>query len=691
MYALVDASTGREPARRARRVSRKRTPAAARRRAEQLRASIRLHDYRYYVLDRPTISDAEYDRQFQELVRLEAVHPALRTPDSPTQRVAGAPLPAFLTIAHLAPLLSLESVTGRDAVRRFDDRVRAGRGGRPVRYVLEPKFDGLSLEVVYRDGVLERASTRGDGERGEGVTENIRTIRSVPLRLRGRSAPRLLAVRGEAIMRVDDFRRLNARLEAEGQPPFANPRNAAAGSIRQLDSRVTATRRLDVFFYDILHVEGGPRLADDGELLQLLGSWGFHTSPYVRMTTSLDEVFRYHAEMQGRRNTLAYEIDGIVVKVADLALRRRLQATARHPRWALAFKFAPREAETTIEDISVQVGRTGVLTPVAILRPVQIGGVTVKRATLHNREDLARKDVRVGDVVRVIRAGDVIPDVVARVSVDGPRRRRPFAMPGRCPVCRARVVREGPFDRCPNGLACRAQLTRAIQHFASREAMDIRGLGSETVEALVSGGLVHSVADLFSLRRDDVLKVRRFAATSAANLLTAIDKARRPPLWRFLHALGIPGVGAQTARDLSDHFGTLKRVQGADEPALMRVPNVGPAVARDVAAFFARPANRRVIDLCRRRGVHVIGAAVSHTGPLAGKTVVFTGALKSMTREQAEERARTSGARIARSVSARTDLVVAGSDPGTKSANARAIGVRVVDERQFQQLIQARG
>ncbi len=716
-------------------MTRQQTLTAARRRAEQLRAAIRTHDYRYYVLDRPTISDAEYDRLFGALVRLEAAHTELVTPDSPTERVAGAPLQAFPTIQHLAPMLSLESVTDADAVRRFDQRIRAVLGGKPVRYVLEPKFDGLSLEVVYRDGVLLRASTRGNGERGEGVTENVKTIRSVPLHLRGNWVPRLLAVRGEAIMRLDDFRRLNARLEQQGQPLFANPRNGAAGSIRQLDPRITAERRLEVFFYDILHMERGPRLADDVSLLHALAAWGLHASPHARACSSVDEVFRYHQEMERVRDSLEYEIDGIVLKVDDLALRTRVQTTARHPRWALAFKFAAREEETTIEDIVVQVGRTGVLTPVAVLRPVQIGGVTVTRATLHNRDEIARKDLRIGDVVRVIRAGDVIPDIVERVRTrsvsekcehapsrpappakddrnsrghsarsallgargallgraPSARRHRLFVMPARCPVCHTPVVHEGPFDRCPNGLACPAQLKRTIQHFGSRDGLDIRGLGPETVDALVCEGLVRSVADLFTLSRHDLVKVERFADVSATNLLKAIDKAKQTPLWRFLHALGIPSVGAQTARDLAEHFGTLDRLQSADEAALMAVPGIGPAVARDVADFFRRAVNRRAIELCRRRGVQVIGTTVARRGPLAGKTVVFTGGLESMTRENAEERARASGARTARSVSAETDLVVAGTDPGSKYAKARALGVRILDEGQFQKLIGAHG
>jgi DNA ligase (NAD+) len=660
--------------------------ATAARRIEQLRAAIREHDYRYYVLDRPTISDAEYDRLFAELVRLEAAHPDLVTPDSPTQRVAGAPLAAFPTVEHLAPMLSLESVTDAEAVRRFDERIRT-TARKSVPYVVEPKFDGLSLEVVYEHGVLARASTRGDGEHGEGVTENVKTIRSVPLRLHGRHVPQLLAVRGEAIMRVADFEALNERLRRSKQPLFANPRNAAAGSIRQLDPRITAARRLDVFFYDILHLEGGARPADDMRLLHLLEGWSLHASPYARVCSSIDEVFRYHEELARRRATLPYEIDGIVLKVDDLALRDRLRTTARHPRWALAYKFAAREAETTIEDIVVQVGRTGVLTPVAVLRPVEIGGVTVTRATLHNREEIARKDLRVGDHVRVIRAGDVIPEIVERVAAPGAPRHGPFAMPVRCRACHTRLERDGPFDRCPNGLACPAQLRRTIEHFGSREALDIRGLGPQTVDALVSGKLVRSVADLFALTQADLLKVERFADVSAANLLHAIEQAKRPPLWRFLNALGIPGVGAQTARELADHVGTIERLQSADEEALAAVPGIGRAVAKSVAEFFRQPFNRRVIETCQRHGVRVGGRAASHRGALAGKTVVFTGGLESMTREEAEECARARGAHTAKSVSRATDLVVAGREHGSKYAKARDLGVRVIDEAAFQRLV----
>jgi len=423
-------------------------------------------------------------------------------------------------------------------------------------------------------------------------------------------------------------------------------------------------------------------------VLRALAGWGLVASPHARRCETLDEVFAFHREMERRRDTLGYEIDGIVLKVNNLGARRRLHATGRHPRWALAFKFTPREAQTVIEDIVVQVGRTGVLTPVAVLRPVSIGGVTVTRATLHNRDEIARKDLRLGDTVRLIRAGDVIPDIVERVARPRERRRRRFSMPRRCPECRTPIVPD--VDRCPNGLACPAQLKRAIAHFGSRDALDIRGLGRETVDTLVSSGLVRSVADLFTVRAGDLARLERFGDVSSANLLAAIEKGRRTVLWRFLHALGIPGVGVQTARDLAGRFGTLGAVRSADARALRTVSGVGPVVAQNVAAFFRLRANRRVIDRCLRGGLRLAGAARHARGPLAGKVVVFTGGLPSMTREEAEEVARAHGARTARSVGPRTDLVVAGTDPGTKYEQALARGVRIIDERQFRRLTHSR-
>jgi DNA ligase (NAD+) len=662
--------------------------AAVRRRVETLRREIRHHDYLYYVLDRPKISDERYDTLFRELERLERQYPALVTAESPTQRVAGAPLPLFPVVRHLAPLLSLESVLDPEDVRRFDARVRELVRGEVV-WGLEPKFDGLSLELVYEQGRLVRASTRGDGERGEGVTANVKTIRSVPLRLHegGPRIPRRLAVRGEALIRIDDFRALNALMARRGQPTFANPRNAAAGSIRQLDPRITAERRLEVFFYDIIEMTGGPRLARGGELLDALRAWGLRTSAENRSGRTADDILAYHERMAKRRDVLGFEIDGIVVKLDDLTAREHLRATARHPRWALAFKFSPRAEQTVIEDIIVQVGRTGLLTPVAVLRPIEIGGVTVARSTLHNREEVARKDLRVGDTVHVVRAGDVIPEVVRRMPAGRRRRGRRFAMPRRCPSCGTPIVREGPLDRCPNGLSCPAQLKGAIEHFGSRAALDIRGLGTETVEALVSTGLVRSVADLFTLKAHRLRALERFADVSTRNLLQAIDDARHPDLARFLYALGIPGVGAQTARDLAARFLRLDAVMAADEASLRAVPGVGATLSAAIAAFFRRRQNRRIIQQCLVRGVTPRPVRRTTGGRLSGQTVVFTGTLPSLTREEAEARVLEAGGQVSGSVSRATDLVVAGADPGSKYERARSLGVRIIDERAFRALV----
>ncbi len=652
-----------------------------RRRAEALRAEIRRHDRLYYVLDRPEISDAAYDRLFNELSQIERAHPELVTPDSPTQRVAGAPLPSLPPVAHVAPMLSLEATTDEADVRRF-----VARADGP--FVVEPKFDGLSVEVVYENGRLARAATRGDGATGEGVTENVKTIRALPLVLAGR-APSLLAVRGEVILRTAAFRALNAALARAGRPTFANPRNAAAGSLRQLDPRVTAGRRLDVVFYDVLSSRGGRLPATHWQLLAALRGFGLPVSDENRRAATADEILAYRADLFARRDALACEVDGVVVKLDDLAARARLAETARHPRWALAVKFAPRTQVSRIRDIVVQVGRTGALTPVAVLDPVEIGGVTVGRATLHNREEVARKDLRVGDAVEVVRAGDVIPEVVARVPSPGARRGARFAMPARCPACGAPTVRDGPIDRCPNGLGCPAQLMRSIEHFGARDALDIRGLGERVVAALVGAGLVRDVADVLALDERALARLPRFGARSAANLARAIARAKRRELHRFIYALSIPGVGERTARDLAGAFGGLDALMAADEQALAAV--VGPAAAAQVAAFFRRRENRRVIAACLRNGLALAAPAPARGGPLDGKTFVFTGALASMSRAEAEERVRRLGGRASSAVSAATDYVVVGADPGAKAARARALGVRTLSEAGFAALVGAGG
>jgi DNA ligase (NAD+) len=644
-----------------------------------LEGEIRRHDHLYYVLDRPEIADAEYDALFHELERLEREHPNLAAADSPTQRVAGVPLDVFGTVKHTAPMLSLASETSEPEVRRFVERL-----GGP--FVAEPKFDGLSVEVVYEDGRFARASTRGDGAHGEDVTANVKTIRSVPLRLRGCAAPRLLAVRGEVFMPIEAFRALSVHLEREGKPLFANPRNAAAGSLRQLDPRVSAQRPLDIFFYDVLALEGAEPPRTHWEELETMRDWGLRVSPFCRRADSWQEVLGYHREIAARRGELPYEIDGIVLKVDDIELRRQLGGTARHPRWAIAFKFEAREAESTIRDIVVSVGRTGVLTPVAVLEPVPIGGVTVTHATLHNRAEVARKDLRVSDRVRVVRAGDVIPEVVSRVPSARDGRGPSFAMPTRCPACGTRTLRQGPFDVCPNRIGCPAQRVAAIEHFASREALDIHGLGTETVTRLVNTGRVRTVADLFSLTEDDLAGLERFSQTSARNLVHAIEGAKHPELRRLLYGIGIPGVGTRTARDLAEHFPSLHAIEHASREQLSEVPGIGPVTARAIAAFFAMGSTRAVLDACLRAGLEPRLLGTRRAGPLAGKAVVFTGTLASATRHDAEETVRRMGGQPSSSLSHRTDLLVAGDRPGSKLDRARRLGVRVVGEDEFRSL-----
>jgi DNA ligase (NAD+) len=657
-------------------------PSDVRQRMARLAEIIRRHDHLYYVLDRPEISDAEYDRYFRELEALEKEHPGQADPDSPTKRVAGAPLDVFPTVRHVAPILSLESVTDPAEALRFAQGIAST-------LVAEPKFDGASVEVVYEDGRLVRASTRGDGERGEGVTSNVKTIRAVPLRLRGEDIPRRLAVRGEVLMPVDAFRKLTEQLAHDGRPLFANPRNAAAGSLRQLDPRVTATRPLEVVFYDVLLLEGPRPPRTHWEELERMRGWGLKVSPLNRRLASADDLLAYQQEMERRRDELGYEIDGVVIKADELALRRKLGTTARHPRWAIAYKFAAREAESTLREIVVGVGRTGVLTPVAVLDPVSIGGVTVTRATLHNREEVARKDLRVGDRVRVVRAGDVIPEVVGKAGGPTGKRGPVFQMPEKCPACGTRTVTSGPFDVCPNAIGCPAQLVAAIEHFASRDALDIRGLGTETVTRLVDSGRVRSVADLFTITLDQAAKLERFAETSAGNLVRSIQGAKKTDLWRFLHGIGIPGVGERTARDLAAHFPDLRAVEDATEDDLRRVEGIGPAMAHAITEFFARSHIRSVIDACLRVGVELYNARPRESGPMAGKTVVFTGTLASLSRQDAEETVTRLGAKASSSVSRETDIVVVGDKPGSKLDRARRLGVRTVGEDEFRALLGA--
>jgi DNA ligase (NAD+) len=708
MAAMVDPPSRRseqEPAVRAKvPIARKPRPitrkdAAAR--IEALRGELRRHAYLYYVLDRPEISDEEYDRLYGELVRLETSHPELVTADSPTQRVGAEPRAEFTTVHHTAPMLSLEATRERGEVARFLDRVR-GEAGAAARLVLEPKLDGASVELVYEAGLLQRGSTRGDGRRGEDVTANLRTIGSVPLRLRGeeRRPPRFLAVRGEVVMGTADFQSLNRRLIEMDREPFANPRNAAAGSLRQLDPRITAERPLALLAYEVMGVEGATFETDE-ELLAALRGWGLRTPEPVRYTTELDDIVAYHAELEGRRDELDYGIDGIVLKVDRHQLRERLGGTTHHPRWALAYKFEPRREISRIEEIVVQVGRTGVLTPVALLQPVEVGGVTVARATLHNGAEVRRRDLRVGDLVRIYRAGDVIPEIAERIPEPGTRRGAPFAMPAHCPACGTPVVERGPQTFCPNRFDCPAQLREQLVHFGSRGALDIGGIGDKTAEALVEAGLVRSLDDLFRLRADDLESLPHFAERSAKKLVDAIARSKRVELRRFLYGLSIPGVGVAAARDLAKEFNDLARIRSATVEELRGVEGVGPVLAQGVHDFFQNPRHREMIDRLLALAVEPVApggrggrgpsGGVVEGEPLAGLTFVFTGRLDRFTREDAEDRVMELGAHASSAVSGETDYLVAGEEPGSKLEKARRLGVEVLDEKGFISLLRRAG
>jgi len=663
-------------------------------RLRKLRDEIEFHNYRYYVLDDPVISDAEYDRLMNELVRLEAAHPELVTPDSPTQRVGAAPAAAFAPVVHRSPMMSLANVYSVEEIRAFDARVRRALDGEPVEYVAELKIDGLAVSLVYEDGRFVRGATRGDGTTGEDVTHNLKTIRSIPMRLR-LDKPVSMDVRGEVYMVRREFQKLNEERRAAGEQLFANPRNAAAGSLRQLDPKVTAERPLDIFVYGIGYVIGAEDAAPDThfEALSFLKKAGFRTNPNTRLCRTVDEVLDYCAHWGEMRASLDYEIDGVVVKVNSLAQQERLGATARSPRWAVAYKFPARQATTVVRDIIVQVGRTGTLTPVAVLEPVELAGSTVSRATLHNEDMIRAKDIRIGDTVVVEKGGDVIPEVVKAVADRRTGAEREFRMPEKCPECGADVVRlEGESAyRCVGGMACPAQVRESILHFASRDAMDIEGMGPSLVAQLIDAGLVKTVADIYDLKLEDVAALERMGKKSAENLLSAIEKSKSHPLHRLVFALGIRHVGERSARDLAEHFGTMDRLASATFSELTDVRDVGPKVAESVLAFFREPRNREILRRLADAGVNMKEAekgVSAGKSPLAGKTVVLTGALERFTRKEAEEAVLARGGRVSGSVSRKTDYVVVGRDPGSKYEKARELGVTVLDEREFERLLE---
>lgn len=659
-------------------------------RAAALRDQIERHNQLYYAQDAPEITDAEYDQLLRELTELESQYPDLLAPDSPTQRVGAPPLSAFPEVNHRTPMLSLSNALDEEEARAFDRRVRELLGEDEVAYAAEPKFDGLAISLTYRDGVFVQGATRGDGAAGEDVTPNLRTLRDIPLRLAAAADTAELEVRGEVLMFRADFERLNARQRQAEEKEFVNPRNAAAGSLRQLDSRITARRPLRFFAYGVGHASGAV-WQTHAAVLDRLGELGFPVCAERATVRGIDGLLGYYAQIGARRDRLPYAIDGVVYKVNRLDWQEKLGFVSRAPRFAVAHKYPAEEQATEVLGIDVQVGRTGAITPVARLRPVFVGGVTVTNATLHNEEELRRKDVRVGDTVIVRRAGDVIPEVVSVRMEARTSAAQPYQLPRQCPVCGSTVVRgeDEAIARCSGGLYCPAQRKQALLHFASRRAMDIDGLGEKLVDQLVERDLVRTPADLFGLTTEQLAGLERMAQKSAENLLAALRHAAQARLDRFIFALGIRNVGETTARDLARHFGSLDRLVEADEASLQAAPDVGPVVARAIRDFFGEPHNREVIRKLREAGVTWQEHEPAPASPgRAGKVFVLTGTLGGMSREQARERIERRGHRIAGSVSRKTDYVVAGSDAGSKLAKARELGVVVLDEAGLIQLLE---
>ena len=668
-------------------------------RAAELRALLQHHAHRYYVLDAPEIPDAEYDRLFQELQAIEAAQPELLTPDSPTQRVIGQVLPGLVPVKHTVPMLSIRTETDTTAAgaEAFDARVRRelelGEADAPIEYAAELKFDGLAINLRYEAGVLVQAATRGDGETGEDVTHNIRTIGQIPLRLLG-EAPPLIEIRGEVYMRRDDFERLNERQRERGGKTFINPRNTAAGAVRQLDSRALADKKLSFFAYGLGDAQGWAQPATHSATLDAIAAFGLPVNRERAVVAGSAGLVAFHQRIAAMRDALPFDIDGVVYKVNEVALQKRLGFVSREPRWAVAHKYPAQEQMTLLRGIEIQVGRTGKLTPVAKLEPVFVGGTTVSNATLHNLFELRRKGVRIGDTVIVRRAGDVIPEIVGRVPGERRAYVPNFRMPRECPVCGSRVQREkGGIDhRCSGGLFCAAQRKQALLHFAGRRAMDIEGLGDKLVDQLVDGGLIRTLPELYTLGLAKLAALDRMAEKSAAKLVAALEKSKHTTLARFLYALGIRQVGEATAKDLARHFGALARVMDASVEQLLEVNDVGPVVAQSIRTFFEQPHNREVVEQLRAAGIrwdeHEGSAADASPKPLAGKTLVLTGTLPTLSRDEAKELIEAAGGKVSGSVSKKTHFVVAGEEAGSKLDKARELGVPVLDEAALRALLE---
>ncbi len=658
---------------------------------EQLRQELTEHDYRYYVLDDPLVSDAEYDKLFRRLVELETQYPVLQDPLSPTQRVGAPPLTAFAQVRHSIPMLSLGNVLSREEMQEFQARIqRFLKSDAPVEYTAEAKIDGVAVELVYESGKFVIGSTRGDGVIGEDITQNLKTIRSAPLvfvKPKHRPPPTRVEIRGEVFLASEPFRQLNRERAEAGAPLFANPRNATAGSLKQLDSTITAKRPLDLFCHGVGLIEGAS-FASHWEFTEALKEWGLKPVPQRRLCRNLEEVFAFFDELQTQRDSLPYEIDGVVVKVNSFALQRQLGEVSRSPRWAIAYKFPARQATTKVLNIVPQVGRTGVLTPVAELEPVGIGGVTVRNASLHNMDEVNRKDIRIGDTVIVERAGDVIPYVVKTIPEKRTGHERQFTMPATCPVCHAEVERgEGEAAYRCTGLACPAKLKENLKFFGSRGSMDIEGLGEKIIEQLIEKALVRDAGDLYQLTKEQLAALDRMAEKSAQNLLDSIEKSKKTTLPRFIASLGIRHVGEATAKQLAEHFGDFAHIRTATEEELQQVRDIGAEVARSITHFFRQPQNHQVIDKLLRSGVQFPKVTARRDGKFSGQTFVLTGALASMTRPEAQKRIEALGGKVSSSVSKQTSYVVAGEEAGSKLDKARQLGVRVLEEEEFLRMV----